>query len=154
MRPLLLLLALAAVPLLARAHPAPLDPWERQIVAACLVLEAACQGEAGMAAVMNVIANRASGDPARFAAVTRRPYQFSAFNPATVRGERSLADLVQRASRDRTWGLALALVDRAAAGALPDLTDGATHFSRVEEQARWMGRMEVTAVIGSHKFLR
>ncbi len=62
--------------------------------------------------------------------------------------------MVRKASRDPNWGLSLKVVDRLYAGTLQDLTNGATHFSLKRERASWMSEMKVTAIIGSHKFMR
>jgi len=132
------------------------DPWERQIVAACLILEASDQGETGMTAVANVIANRADNNPRKFYREVKRPYAFSSLNRATTgkTGNRGFADHVRRASRDHNWRVALRIVDKLYAGSLPDLTYGATHFSLKNEYVAWMKGMKLTTVIGDHKFLR
>ncbi|MEZ5276026.1 MAG: cell wall hydrolase [Opitutaceae bacterium] len=132
------------------------DPWERQVVASCLVLEASSDGPVGLMAVANVISNRADGDSRRFYREVRKPYAFSSMNSAT-RGNnagKGYAPLVRRASRDPNWGLALKVVDRLYAGTLQDVTGGATHFSLKKERATWMSKMTVTAIIGSHKFMK
>ncbi|TVR50736.1 MAG: cell wall hydrolase [Puniceicoccaceae bacterium] len=129
------------------------DPWERQVVAATLILEASSDGEQGMRAVMAVIVNRANGNPRHIYREVRRPWQFSSLNTATTRhNPRGFADHVRRASRDRNWRLALAIVDDGYAGRLVDITGGATHFSLVSENTAWMRQMRQTTVIGSHKF--
>ena len=132
------------------------DPWERQVVAACLVLEASSDGPVGLMAVANVISNRADGDPGRVYGVVRTPYAFSSFNAVTEgrTGGQGYAPLVRKASRDPNWSLSLRVVDRLYAGSLQDLTNGATHFSLKRERASWMSKMRVTAIIGSHKFMR
>lgn len=132
------------------------DPWERQIVAACLILEASDQGEQGMTAVANVMQNRAGGNPQQVFKEVKRPYAFSSLNGATTgkTGNRGFAGHVTRASRDPNWRLALSITDRLYAGNLTDLTKGATHFSLKGEYVSWMRSMQLTAIIGKHKFLR
>ena len=132
------------------------DPWARQIVAACLILEASDQGERGMIAVANVMNNRAGGNPSRIYKEVKRPYAFTSLNAASTgrTGNRGYAGHVTRASRDPNWRTALRIVDRMYAGSLPDLTKGATHYSLVNEHVSWMRSMRLTVVIGSHKFLR
>jgi spore germination cell wall hydrolase CwlJ-like protein len=132
------------------------DPWERQVVASCLVLEASSEGPIGLMAVANVIANRADGNARRYYKVVRKPYAFSSMNPATegkTQGQ-GFAPLVRRASRDPNWGLSLRIVDKLYAGQLQDLTGGATHFALKAKRSSWMSGMKVTAVIGNHKFMR
>ena len=132
------------------------DQWERQVVAACLVLEASSDGPLGLMAVANVISNRSDGDPSRFYKVVKKPYAFSSVNAVTKgrTGGRGYAPLVRKASRDPNWGLSLKVVDRLYAGTLQDLTNGATHFALKKKRASWMSSMQVTAIIGSHKFMR
>jgi spore germination cell wall hydrolase CwlJ-like protein len=137
------------------ANYAP-DQWERQIVAACLVLEASNPGEKGMIAVANVMYNRASENPKFIYKEVKKPYAFTSLNSATTgkTGNRGFAGHVTRASRDPNWRTALSVTDRMYAGTLSDLTRGATHYSLVNEYVSWMRSMELTVVIGRHKFLR
>ncbi|MEX2381916.1 MAG: cell wall hydrolase [Opitutales bacterium] len=130
------------------------DPWERHIVASCLILEATGEGRRGMHAVMSVIVNRAEGEPSRIYAVVRRPWAFSVLNSATVSGE-SFVPIVRRASRDVNWGVALQIVDEAYRGELKDSTGGATHFVRnAPKRVYWEEHKVITRIIGNHRFLR
>lgn len=151
-----LLVIAGAVGTTSRAVVYTPDPWERQVVAACLVLEASSEGPIGLMAVANVISNRADGNPRRYYKVVKKPYAFSSMNPATTgkNGGKAYADLVRRASRDPNWGLSLNVVDKLYAGQLQDLTNGATHFALKSIRSSWMSSMKVTAVIGKHKFMR
>jgi spore germination cell wall hydrolase CwlJ-like protein len=132
------------------------DPWERQIVAACLILEASNQGEKGMSAVANVINNRAGGNPRSIYKEVKKPYAFSALNSASTgkTGRKGYAGHVTRASNDSNWKMALEITDRMYTGTLPDGTRGATHYTQVHEYKSWMKPMQLTVVIGKHKFLR
>src|SRR5215212_371350 len=76
-----------------------LSTTERETVAACLVLEAANQGDFGMRSVMAVIRNRARAIPELFAPTVLREKQFSAFNKLTA-GRESHARMLSRAQRD------------------------------------------------------
>lgn len=138
------------------ATPYTPDPWERQIVAACLILEASNQGEKGMIAVANVINNRADGNPRKIYKEVKKPYAFTALNSASTgrTGRTGYAGHVTRASRDTNWKTALRVTDRMYAGTLTDITNGATHYTLVNEYVSWMRKMQLTAVIGKHKFLR
>ena len=130
--------------------------WERQIVAACLVLEASNQGEAGMQAVASVIANRADRNASRYIRIVKTPYAFTALNTATTgrTGSNGYAGHVRKASRDVNWRTALLIVDSLYAGALPDITYGADHYSRRDRLPKWSHRMRATTVIGDHLFFR
>ncbi len=130
--------------------------WEKQIIAACLVLEAANQGETGMQAVASVIANRAGRSPERFIAVVRTPYAFTALNDATTgkTGADGFAPHVRRASNDRNWPLARRIVDDLFSHALHDNTYGADHYSRLDRLPSWSHGMRATAVIGDHLFFK
>lgn len=133
-------------------RPAILE-WQRQTVAACLVLEAACQGEAGMRAVMAVVRNRAQQRPAQFASEVLRPRQFSAFNALTA-GQETSWQAVRRAQRDQSWQLAAQLVEEACAPGWVDPTGGATHYTRASERPYWARGMRITARIGDHVFYK
>lgn len=126
---------------------------EREVVAACLVLEAANQGEFGMRSVMAVIRNRARGLPELFATAVLRPKQFTALNPLTS-GREGFGQTLRRAKRDRMWTTALAIVDAAADESWHDPTEGATHYTRIGERNRWTVRLAKTVTIGSHSFYR
>ncbi len=130
--------------------------WERQIVAACLVLEASNQGELGMQAVASVIANRAERDASRFIRVVKTPYAFSALNSATTgkTGRKGYAGHVRRASRDSSWKTALRIVDQLYAHDLADVTYGADHYTRRDSLPSWSHRMRANTVIGDHLFFQ
>ncbi|MDQ8184446.1 cell wall hydrolase [Pelagicoccus sp. SDUM812002] len=156
MRTTLLTLAIATMlPFVSQAETLP-DPWERQIVAACLILEAADQGETGMQAVAAVIANRGGKDPAKYLDVVRKPYAFSALNVSTSRGKpgQGFAVLITRASKDINWAKALGIVDSLYAGELKDNTFGADHYSRRDKLPSWSHGMRATTVIGDHLFFK
>ncbi len=126
---------------------------ERDLVAACLVLEAANQGEFGMRSVMAVIRNRARGFPELFAPTVLRAKQFSALNTLTT-GRESMARIIARAKRDRTWPTALAVVDDALHESWADPTGGATHYTLTGERTSWTRKLAKTVTIGSHSFYR
>lgn len=130
-----------------------LTPTERETVAACLVLEAADQGDFGMRSVMAVIRNRARGLPELFAPTVLREKQFSALNKLTA-GRESWTRTIARAKRDAMWPVALAIVDEALHEAWHDPTDGATHYTRAGERNRWTIRLAKTVTIGAHSFYR
>ena len=139
----------------ASASYEPTD-WERQIIAACLVLEATDQGAHGMQAVASVIGNRAQRDPSVYIAVVKQPYAFTSLNAATTgrTGSDGYANHVRRASQDRNWPLALQIVDDLYAQRLTDNTYGADHYSRRDQLPSWSHGMRATAVIGDHLFFR
>lgn len=146
----------------AVAFPAPryevpaghkLSQMERETLAACLVLEAASQGEFGMRAVMSVIRNRAGGEPEHFCQTVLQPKQFSALNKVTA-GHETLAAAIRRARRDRVWDTAVTIVDDAVYGQWQDPTGGATHYTRSAERTRWTRSLAKTTTIGAHSFYR
>jgi spore germination cell wall hydrolase CwlJ-like protein len=130
-----------------------ITPLERETVAACLILEAASQGEYGMRAVMAVIRNRARGLPELFSPTVLRSKQFSALNKVTA-GRESLWRAIQRAKADRMWPTALAVVDAALRDNWHDPTNGATHYTLSAERTRWTQRLAKTVRIGAHSFYR
>jgi spore germination cell wall hydrolase CwlJ-like protein len=130
-----------------------LSRQEQETIAACLILEAASQGEYGMRAVMAVIRNRARGMPELFAHTVLREKQFSAMNNVTS-GRESLWRTVQRAKRDRMWPVALSVVREAVNEPWHDPTGGATHYTRSVERTPWTRRLAKTVTIGAHSFYR
>jgi len=52
------------------------------------------------------------------------------------------------------WNCAVTLVERAADDAWNDPTDGATHYTRSEERARWTRSLAKTVTIGAHSFYK
>lgn len=128
--------------------------WEKQIVAACLVLEAADQGEIGMRGVASVILNRADGQHSKVLRVVKKPYAFSALNTATTgrTGSQGYANHVQKASRDRLWRSALEVVEDLYSSNWRDVTYGANHYARRDVNPSWTRTMAKTTVIGSHAF--
>jgi spore germination cell wall hydrolase CwlJ-like protein len=128
-------------------------PAERDIVAACLVLEAASQGEFGMRAVMAVIRNRARGLPELFAPTVLRPRQFSALNRVTV-GTEPPSFAIARAKQDRMWRVALEIFDDAVQETWHDPTGGATHYTLSGERTHWTRSLAKTTTIGAHSFYR
>lgn len=133
--------------------PYELTSADRETVAACLVLEAASQGDFGMRAVMAVIRNRARGLPELFAPTVLRPKQFSALNNVTA-GRESLARAIARAKRDIMWLTALEIVEHATAPTWHDPTAGATHYTLSAERTRWTRSLAKTVTIGAHSFYR
>jgi len=126
---------------------------EREVVAACLVLEAASQGERGMRGVMAVIRNRSRGLPELFTTTVLRAKQFSALNKVTA-GRESLWRAMHRAQADRMWPAALRIVDEATHDTWHDPTAGATHYTRTGERTRWTRSLARTVTIGQHAFYR
>ncbi len=141
-------------PGLANANSYQPCAWEKQIVAACLVLEAADQGELGMRGVASVILNRADGNHAKVMRVVKKPYAFSALNAATTgrTGSNGFASHVQKASRDRLWNSALQIVDELYTHSWRDVTNGADHYARKDLRPSWIRSMSRTTTIGSHAF--
>ncbi len=126
---------------------------ERETVAACLVLEAASQGDIGLRGVMAVIRNRARGLPELFAPAVLRHRQFSALDKVTF-GRESLGSAIRRAQRDPTWAHALRIVDDATHETWWDPTHGATHYTLSAERTHWTRSLAKTVVIGAHSFYR
>ena len=133
---------------------AEVSDYERQIIAAVLVLEAANQGEQGMVAVLHVINNRAKGHPSRAVGQVARRKAFSCINAITSQKHPDYGPAIARAMKDRTWPQALAMVDAYCAGRLSaDNTGGATHYC-IEPPRSWREQMVFTKRIGLHVFFR
>ena len=128
--------------------------YERQIIAAVLVLEAADQGESGMLAVLHVINNRAGNNPARAIRQVARPKAFSCINHITSQKHPDYGPALRRAMRDRMWPVAMQMVRDYEAGRLgKDITHGATHYC-THPPANWSKAFVNVANIGDHRFYR
>jgi spore germination cell wall hydrolase CwlJ-like protein len=128
------------------------------------VLALTLWGEAGdrrvraMEAVASVVMTRVRlaaqpGGPAHFgqgvAGVCRAPFQFACWHPGHPR-RRALAELPEGAD----LGAARRIAARALAGALPDPTNGATHYHAAEDLPRWALGQTSTAELGGLVFYR
>ena len=131
-----------------------LTPYERKVVASCLILEAASEGEVGMRAVLNVIHNRAGRDLNNVMRVVTKPYQFSCFNKVTTRPNPDFSRMIERASRDRLYLVAYQLVLSMERGELVDNTYGADHYhvKTMKKYPYWSASMQSTAIVGAHIF--
>ncbi len=123
---------------------------DAEIVAACLIGEAASEGVQGMVAVMNVVSNRAHKNDFKTVVLARK--QFSVFNG------RSIVDVVHKSKQNPLWPAALMIVDNAKSGHLQDITAGATHYYAPKAMGgrtpSWANEMEKTMVLGNHVFLK
>jgi spore germination cell wall hydrolase CwlJ-like protein len=154
-------LVFVAVGRASDVRPAPVrfevktSAYERNSVAACLVLEAANQGEVGMRAVMAVIVNRSRDTGKSFYHVAARPGHFSCFN-STVGFPDKRVDIALRLAREQpaAWQMALDLFDAAAAGNLSDPTGGARFYHHVSIRPYWVPGLTRCGVIGAHAFYR
>lgn len=151
-----ILLLASIIPLSLFAKTEEEQTWERHVIASCLILEAANQGQEGLQAVASVIANRANRQPENYLAVVQHPYAFSALNKASTdkTGEFGYDRLIRRASKDINWPLALSIVDQLFENTLLDNTFGADHYSRKDELPSWSHGMRATVVIGDHLFFK
>lgn len=150
-----LTMLMLALPMLASASPiskSPISNYERQIVAACLVLEASSEGVEGMQAVLNVIYNRAEGDLKRVVPVVVKRGQFSSLNSVTGKRQPDYSKLLRRAYRHNNFNDAMKLVRMMERHQLGDITFGATHFHAAGAPPYWVSSMEYLTTIGSHHF--
>ncbi len=129
---------------------------QERAVAADLIFEAGGEKDAirGMQAVANVIQNRA-----RYAGVplynpVAVPQQFSCFDDVTRSARPGFLDKVNVASKHTQWENACKLVILAVKNKLPDITNGATHYSNPKHSAgyAWEGQLKDALVIGEHVF--
>lgn len=131
-----------------------ISDYGRQIIAAVLVLEAADQGVDGMQAVLNVIDNRAQGNPAKALGQVARRKAFTSLNRITSQHNPDYSPALRRAQGDRMWDIALQMVEAYSKGQrYRDLTGGATHYC-IDPPASWRQKMVFTVRIGAHNFFR
>ena len=156
MKKLWLFIIFGATSLMGYPYSVFVQPFQhKEVIAACLVLEAGGEGEKGMQAVMNVIQNRAKGDPGRFYAEVTRPQQFSAFNRTSGLFFRDFTPILRKARQSPAWPAAKELVKRAFDHELPDITGGATYFCAAGRSLpAWAHGLVPTVTIGAHRFMR
>lgn len=131
-----------------------LSHYERKIVASCLVLEAASDGELGMQAVLNVIYNRAEKNVNRVLKEVVKPKQFSCFNSVTGRPNPDFSQLIKRALYDPMFNQAYQLVIKMEHDELIDNTFGADHYhaTTLSVFPYWAEAMRITNIVGGHIF--
>ena len=96
---------------------------------------------------VDLIVDRAVGQVARRKA-------FSCINDITSQKHPDYGPALRRAMKDRTWPVALQMVDHYVAGHLgPDITGGATHYC-IHPPKSWQTQMVFTRQIGVHRFFR
>jgi N-acetylmuramoyl-L-alanine amidase len=134
------------------------DDLSIDVLARTLWGEARGEGSEGMEAVCNVVLNRVKiaqekggywwGD--NIISVCQKPYQFSCWN----RSDANYKKLQAVTEKDIYFATAVRIARRGVAGALLDITNGATHYHEQSILPPWaMGQLP-TAHIGRHVFYR
>jgi len=123
------------------------------VIARTAWAEARGQGAQGMAAVINVIMNRAAiggwyGDSP--VSVCLKPHQFSCWNE----NDPNKCKLVAVTEDDEEFNKAVILEELALARKLKDVTNGATHYHAKNIRPKWAKKLRKVATIGSHVFYR
>jgi N-acetylmuramoyl-L-alanine amidase len=130
-----------------------LSDYDRQIVASCMVLEAGCDGEEGLQAVLNVILNRADGYLHRLVPQTIKRGAFSCMDEIWSQSAPDYSRLLRRAHlQTKAYGTALLLISTMEDGQLWDNTLGATHYHAVSMTPYWISEMSFITTIGGHHF--
>lgn len=151
------LLEQADLPPPAYVQQYDLSDRDKSILATLLVKEAGGEKDyiAGMAGVMNVIFNRAKGNPKNFVREATRKFQFSAFN--TVKTPQQLDQLIASTKSHRAFTAAREIVQKAIAGKLQDITQKSTHYYAASgpnkiQSPKWADPTKKTNKIGHHQF--
>ncbi len=121
---------------------------QNQAVAAVIIGEAGGEGEVGMQAVANVIANRKG---TAFEVISRR-HQFCAARSVVVDKTETWQELIDRRKKHPRWEVALDYAKRIEQ--LPDVTNGATHFHTPAVNPKWAKILAFKKRIGNHLFYR
>lgn len=129
-----------------------LNSYDREIIASCMVLEAASDGTEGMQAVLNVIINRAKGDLNRMVPATVKHGAFSCM--ASIWCDiPDYSPLLSRAqSQPESFADAMNLIAIMEQGLLSDITGGATHYHTSSILPYWVSSMRYLTTIGNHCF--
>lgn len=128
------------------------------VLARTLWGEARGEGTAGLQAVANVVLNRVAVAERKgkfwwgnnIIQVCQKPYQFSCWN----RSDPSFRKLQAVDERNLYFATSLRLARRATVGALPDLTNGATHYHADYVSPYWAAGEAPCARIGRHIFYK
>lgn len=130
---------------------------DKDILATLLVKEAGGEADyiAGMAAVMNVIANRAKNNPRMFVKEAIRKYQFSAFN--NIKTPQQMQQLIAATKQHKAYQAAKSMVQSAIQGKLTDITGKATHYYAATgpgkiASPKWAVPTKTTNKIGHHQY--
>ena len=151
MRLFIFVIATAAIALSAQAGH--LSDYDRQIVASCMVLEAACDGTEGMQAVLNVILTRADGYLHQLVGQTVKHGAFSCMSSVWDNPSPDYSPLIRRAQEHgKTYEHALQLIAIMEQGRLWDNTYGATHYHATSIHPYWVSDMSYITTIGGHHF--
>lgn len=149
-------LAITAITFFCTLHLTPaegLSGYNRQIIASCMVLEAAGDGTEGMQAVLNVILNRADGYLHRMIPETVKRGAFSCMSSTWNVSRPNYSPLIRRArNQSRAYATALNLIDTMEQGLLWDNTGGATHYHTTSVRPYWVDDMHYLTTIGHHHF--
>lgn len=130
---------------------AAITNYERHIIASCLVLEAASEGDEGMRAVLNVIWNRSDQRLERVFPVVIKPWQFSCMRSIWMPNP-DYTQIIRRAQRDRTYASALKLVLVMEKRLLQDNTNGATFYHTTNITPYWSSHFKHEVTIRNHIF--
>jgi len=135
------------------ANAGQLSEYDRQIVASCMVLEAACDDVEGMQAVLNVILTRADGYLHQLVGQTVKRGAFSCMSSAWHSPTPDYSPLIRRAQdHGKTYTEALRLIAIMEQGLLWDNTYGATHYHATTIRPYWVSDMSYITTIGGHHF--
>jgi spore germination cell wall hydrolase CwlJ-like protein len=123
--------------------------FDERLVAAVLMAEARGEGNVGMTAVGEVIANRARKRQKHPGVVVQEAYQFSPLNRTKPH------ELVSRYEKMPLYRQALRIANTViqTPAKLPGLTAGADHFDDLRAPTpRWARGRRPVAVVGGHRF--
>lgn len=134
-----------------------LSDREKDILATLLVKEAGGEKDyiTGMAAVMNVIVNRAKNNPREFLRQALKKYQFSAFNE--IKTPQQMDETIKQSKNHKAFLPAKEMVQKAISGKLTDITNQSTHYYASSgpnkiKPPRWADPTKETNKIGHHQF--
>jgi len=135
----------------------PVTQRDLDILATLLVKEAGGESDyiAGMAGVMNVIVNRAKGNPANFVREATKRLQFSAFN--TIKTPQQMDQLIAATKKHKAYAAAKEMAVKAVQGRLQDITSRSTHYYAASGPNKiapptWADPAKKTNKIGHHQF--
>lgn len=128
-----------------------MTPQDIAFGALCAWRENRGGGQVGMQSVINTLQNRSREEGKSIYEIATAPLQYSSMSAP---GDPQLTKF--GLDGDAQWIEALALMEQAAAGQLPDITGGATNYyaTSMSKPPWWAASMDVTVTIANQIFLR
>jgi N-acetylmuramoyl-L-alanine amidase len=124
------------------------------VLAKTLYGEARGEGQAGLEAVAHVILNRSKRRGKSIADICLAPKQFSCWNESDPNKKKLEALRIETDPESPAYLRCIATAAGVLAGDIVDRSGGADHYHASDISPSWARDMDLTGIIGHHKFYR